>query len=380
MSLNLHLTPDAVRSIQRSSKAAQFQRWYDEVRNVLDGRSPEDQKKALAANQGFLRGLANPRHSGDGEQRSVTPAAVHVDTLMSTFSVMYANGDYIGEQLMPVAPVTKRSDKYAIYPKRERLAFPDDEIGFRSSPNDLQATRTTDNYSVRDYGFKNFLDLETVQNEDAPLNEMLDVVEAVSEGIAFKRDKRIMTITMATGSFGSNTAGAGTNWNDATGGSVVEDILAARAAIWRGHTPTKLIGYCPLAVWNGGIANNPKIRDLFKYTESGLAVTTQVARYFRLDDILITETREDTANIGQTASYARVVTGDVFGIVAAAARPTTRSLQFGTTFRMRNDPFSTQWSDPSIGKRGGIWHRTSVSEDHKIVAADAGFLISSILT
>jgi hypothetical protein len=380
MSVNLHLTSDSVRSIQRNQKADRFQRWYDEVRNCLDGHTPEDQKKALAANQSFLRGLANPRHSSDGEIRAVAPAAVHVDTLMSNFSTMYANGDYIGEQLMPVATVSKRSDKYAVYPKRERLAFPDDEIGFRSSPNELEATRTTDNYSVRDYGYKNYLDLETVQNEDTPLNEMLDVVEAVSEGIAFKRDKRIMTVVMTSGSFGANTNTAGTNWNDATGGSVVEDILAARAALWRGQTPTQLIGYCPLAVWNGGIANNPKIRDLFKYTESGLAVTTQVARYFRLDDILITETREDTANSGQTASYARVVTGDVFGIVAAARNPTTRSLHFGSTFRMRNDPFSTQWSDPSIGKRGGIWHRTSVSEDHKIVSADAGFLITSLLT
>lgn len=384
MSINLELTADSVRSIQGGAKAVRFQRWLDEVKNLLDGRTPEDQKKALAANQAFMRGISSPRFTpaeGAGAlSKAVTPAAVHVDTLMSNFSTMYANGDYIGEQLMPVATVSKRSDKYAVYPKRERLAFPDDEIGHRSKANELEQSRTTDNYSVKDYGYSNFLDLETVQNEDAPLNEMLDVVEQVNEGIAFKREKRILAITMATGSFGSNTTTATTNWNDSTGGSVIEDILAARAALWRGHTPTRLIGYCPLAVWNGGIANNPKIRDLFKYTETGLAVTTQVARYFRLDDILITEAREDTANSGQTASYARMATGDVFGIIAAARSPGVRSLHFGTTFRTRNSPFSTQWADPSVGVRGGIYHRTSVSEDHKIVSADAGFLISSLLT
>lgn len=378
----LFLTADAARQIQRSAnaKAIRFQAWSDEVRNLLDGKTPEDQKKALAANRAFMKGLAAPRVLTDDATRAVTPSAVHVDALMQQFSVMYANGDYIGEQLMPVASVSKRSDKYVVYPKRERLAFPDDEIGYRSSPNELDQTRTTDNYSVKDYGYKNFLDLETAQNEDAPLNEMLDIQEQVQEGIAFKREKRITTIAFASGSYGSNTAGATTNWNDATGGTVIEDILTARAALWRGHTPTRLIAFCPLTVWNGGIANNPKIRDLFKYTETGLAVTTQVARYFRLDDILITEAREDTANIGQTATYARMVTGDVFGIVAAARSPSLRSLHFGTTFRMKGDPFSTQWSDPSIGKRGGIWTRTSVSEDHKIVSADAGYLITSILT
>lgn len=382
--MNLNLSIADVRTIQVNAKALKFGRWYDEVKNILDGKTPEDQKKAIAANQSFLRGLANPRHRGsEGESalaKAVTPASVHVDTLLSTFSTMYANSEYIGEQLMPVVPVSKRSDKYAVYPKRERLAFPDDEIGSRSKSNELEASRTTDNYSVKDYGYSNFLDLETVQNEDAPLNEMLDVVEAVNEAIAFKREKRILTIVGTSGNYGSNTTTAGTNWNDSTGGSIVEDILAARAALWRGHTPTRLIGVCPLAVWNGGIANNAKIRDLFKYTESGLAVTTQVARFFRLDDILITEAREDTANSGQTASYASMMTGDVFAILSVAQRPSLRSLHFGSTFRTRNSPYSTQWADPSVGVRGGVYHRTAVSEDHKVVAGDAAFLLTSLLT
>jgi len=133
MSAKLELTPADVQAIQRTSKAARFVNWRDNLKNLLDGLTPEDQKKAAAANQNFLRGLANPRSSADPDaQRAVTPAAVHVDTLLATMSVMYANGDYIGEQLMPVVPVAKRSDKYSVYPKRERLAFPDDEIGTRA--------------------------------------------------------------------------------------------------------------------------------------------------------------------------------------------------------------------------------------------------------
>ena len=379
---NLILTPEQVRTLQRNAKVMRFRSWYDEVRNLLDGKTPEDQKKALAANQGFLKGLSNPRHRGDGSalEKAVTPSAVHVDSLLSTFSVMYANEDYIGEQLMPVVPVSKRSDKFAVYPKRERLAFPDDKIGYRSSPNELDQTRTTDNYSVQDYGYKNFLDLETVQNEDAPLNEMLDTVEQVQEGIALRREKRILTKVFTSGNFGSNTAAAAVAWDGSTGGSIVADLLAARAALRRGPNPTRVIGYCPLQVWNSGIANNAAIRDLFKYTDSGLAVTTQVARYFRLDDILITEAWEDTANEGQTESDARLVTSKYFGLVRVAQRPTTRSLQFGSTFRMNGDPYSTQWPDPAIGKRGGIWNRTSVSEDHKIVSSDAGFLITGAIS
>lgn len=368
---------------EKTAQVLRFEKWRDEVKNLLDGKTPEDQKKAISANQEFVRGVNRPRYTADGlgaTDKAVTPAAVHVDALMASFSVMYANHEFIGEQLMPVVSVGKRSDKFAVYPKRERFAFPDDEIGQRSSPNELEETRTTDNYSVSDYGYKNFLDLDTLANQDAPLNEMLDLLESILEGVAFRREKRILSIIGTSGNYGGNTVAATNNWNAADGGDVVDNLLAARSAIWVGRNPTRKIGVCPIAVWNGGIANNPKIRDLFKYNQNGLAVTTQVAQYFRLDDILITEAREDTANEGQSASYARMMTGDVFAVIAAATRPTVRSLHFGSTFRMNGTPVTTEWTDPSIGVRGGIWAKVAVSETHKVVAGDSSYLITGILS
>lgn len=368
-------------ALPRTEKGLRYNKWIDEVRNLLDGKTPEEQKRVVSANEAFLKGLAAPRFSAvDGKQKAVTPAAVHVDTLMSNFSVMYANDEYIGERCMPAVPVAKRSDKYAVYPKRERFNFPDDTIGYRSSPNELEATRSTDNYSVVDYGYKNFLDLETAVNEDAPLNEMLDVLEAINEGIAYKREKRISDIVVTSGNYSGNTAGAGTNWNDATGGSIIADIQTAVSSLYTGQSPTKIIGVCPIGVWNSGIFNNPALAERFKYTAGGATLVQQVAQFFGLDELYVCKARTETANEGQTASYSRMWSTDVFAVLRVAVRPTTRSLHFGSTFRMNGDPFTSEWSDPSIGKRGGIWARVSVSEDHKIVAGDAGYLITSILT
>lgn len=370
--------------VQRTAKGLAFERWHNAVREVLDGKTPENQKIAYAKNKALLDGLANPRGRMPDHmpamEKALMPSSVHVDTLISDFSVRYANDEYIGERLMPPVQVSKRSDKYASFPKREAFAFPEDALGPDGKANEITTTRGTDNYSVIGRGLKTSRDLTTIQNQDVPYNELLDMAAEVNNAIAFRREKRINAITFAAGSFGSNTTTAGTNWNDSTGGSIVEDLLAARSNLWRGPTPTKVIGYCTLTVWNTGIANNPKIRDLFKYTGEGLAVTTQVARYFRMDDILISEAREDTANIGQTASYARMATADVFGIVAVAERPTLNSLHFGSTFRMNGDPFTSMWMDPSVGERGGISQRVSVAEDHKIVAADAGYYLTSLLT
>lgn len=363
--------------IQRTARGIAYERFIRSVRQQFN----QDKVKAKSANEAFVRGLREPQRAApDMAQRIITPGGVHVDSVLSNMSVMYANDEYIGERLLPAVPVTHRSGKYYTYNKRDRFAVPDDLIGYRSSPNELDAGRSTDNYSLTDYGFKNYLDYETTQNQDAPLNEMLDVTEALNEAIAFKREKRILAILATAGNYGSNTAAATLAWTLAnSGGSIIADILGAVSALYSGPTPTRKVGFCSLAVWNAGIANNVAIRELFKYTGGGLASTTQVANFFGLDDIYVSRAREDTANSGQTASYARMLTGNVFGIIAVAENPSTRSLHFGSTFRESNDPFTTQWPDPGIGKRGGIWSRVSVSEDHKIVAADAGFLITAVV-
>jgi hypothetical protein len=371
-------------AINRSKAGLDYETWIKTVREQLAGMDQKSKERAKKANQDFARGLRDPKYSASYQAdlaKAITPTAVHVDTVLTTLSVMYKNDEYIGERLMPAVPIEKRSGVFYTYNKRDRLAAPDDEIGHRASPNEIEENRSTDNYSVRDYGLKNFLDLMASQNADAPLDEMVDVVEAVNERMAFRREKRILAIVGVAGSYGSNTTTAATDWDDGTdlGGTIVTDILAADSALWNGMAPTRKIGFCGVDVWNGGIANNPKIAERFKYVETGLQNTTQVARMLGLDDILVSRAREDTANIGQTASYARMMPAAIFGILRVAARPSIRSAHFGSTFRLRSDPFTSQWTDPSIGAHGGIWARVTVSEDHKVVASDAGYLLTSVI-
>lgn len=367
-----------------TERVRQFRKFADGVRNMLDGKTKEDQEKALIANQAFIKGLAEPKHyrapNMSQLEKAVTPAMVHVDSLMSNFSLMYANSRFITDILMPVVMVDKRSDKYSVYPKRERLAVQDTRIGARGNANEIDESRETSNYSVVDYALKGYVEVETIKNQDAPLNEMLDMLEGVLEGLALDREDRRLTILTTAGNYAGNTAGAGTNWNDSTGGSMLTDIRAGISACWNGRGANKKYGFCPITVWNSGIAENAALHERFKYTQGGPAVTKQVANYFGLEDILVTEAREDTANIGQTASYARLVTADVFGIVTVADRPSLRSAHFGSTFRTKDTPFTASWTDPDRGVRGGIVSRTAVSEDHKVVAGDTSFYLTSLLT
>lgn len=376
---------------QQTSKSLRYARYKSALTEVLAGMTDEQRKKSARLNKDFMRGLREPKYRPSYEadmakgvatfEKTLTPQSVHQDTALTTLSVMYANAEYIGEQLMPAVSVAKRSDVYYIYDKRDRLAYPEDEItGAKSNANELDQNRSTANYSVRGYGYKNHLAFDVLQNQDAPLNEMVDVVEQINEGIAFRREKRILAIVGSSSNYGSNTAAAATVWSDATGGSIRADLLAARAALWSGFGPTRKIGFCSLEVWNEGIADNPEIHDLFNAQGAGLPTTQIVANWFRLDDILVSEARQDTANIGQTASYGRMLTDKVFGILSVAQSPTVRSAHFGSTFRLQGTPVSTQWLTPDVGVSGGMYARVAVLEDHKVVAGDAGYLVTSAVS
>lgn len=341
-------------------------KYADNLRRKL--RSPFAKDKAIvaAANEEFIT------------QKAVA-GQVHQNTTLTNMSVQYTNGDFIGLNLMPVVEVAHKSDQYFIYNKRSRLSGPDDRLSGRSSPNEVTDNRSTANYSTKDYGLKNFVDNETLRNQDAPLDEMVDLTEAINDIIALKREQRIAALLTNGSNYGGNTAAlVGVDqFDNASNVTIIQKLQFMGESLWTGSNNTKKVAFCSLEVWNA-IARNTQIRGLFNYVKDGLASTEQVAKYFGFDQILVSDARQDTANEGQTAAYSRIW-GKVFGVLRVAARPTIRSAQFASTFRLKGDPVTDTWYDPSVGKSGGYWARVGLSEDYKIVAPETGYLYTAAI-
>lgn len=338
-------------------------------------------------NLALLLASNDPRHvkmreeanGGLSKMKLLTPGAVHHDSTLSSLSVQYKNEEYIGLELMPVAPVAKLSDYFYKYDKRSRLAAPNDAIGARGEANEIEDKRTDDTYSCKPYALKNYIDAQTLQNQDAPLNEMIDLVEAINELIDFREEMRIAAILTDTGSFGSGqyTSLSGSDrWDSNDGGNPIKDLQNAIKTVWMGRGATQLVGYCSIDVWNV-LSRHPAVLDLFKYNGSspGLATPDMLARFVGLDRILVGKARKDTANEGQTASYDRIW-GKVFGVVRVATRPSIRTAAFGYTMRFGAKK-TDQWFDVSKGAEGGYYARVSLTEDHKVIASDTGFLINT---
>lgn len=349
-------------------RAKKYEEYVGNVKELLSSTDPKHKAAVTRANAGFAR------------LRSITPGTVHQNSTLSSMSVQYANEEYIGEQLMPVVPVAKKSDVYYIYDKRMRLAYPDDRLGDRAQANEIGDSRSTASYLCTVYGYSNFLDVETLENQDAPLNEMVDLTEALSEALAFRRELRIATVMTTSANYGSNTAAiaAANRWDTASGGTIIKNVQDAVKALWSGRGPSEIVGFTSYDVYCV-MSRNPAILDLFKYNGSspGLATPDMIARFLGMNRLLVGKARKDTANEGQTASYSRVWS-DVFGVVRVAKRPNVRNASFGYTLR-HGSPMATQWFDQVPGKAGGYWAKNTVSEDHKIVASDTGYLLTTVI-
>ena len=337
-------------------------------------------KKLLRSNDPGVRQAIARANAGILAIKDANYGNVHSDQVLSTISVQYRNQDFIGTQLMPVISTKSPSGKYYTYNKRDRLAAPDDAVGIRTAPNEIADTaRTLANYTTDPYALKDFVAERTLQAQDAPLDEMVDLVASVNDAIDLREEKRIAAILTSPSAFVGNTLALGgtAQWSD-PGSDPVGAITGARDGLWSGPGgATKLVGYCGLAVYNM-IRRHAKIVADFKHV-AGLKLVTrqQLAEYLELDDLIVGRAWEDTANDGQAASYSRIW-GKVFGIIRIAQSPGIRTAGFGYTFRF-GQKVTTQWYDPAPGVEGGYHCKVGVEEGHMVVAPDAGFLFTGAI-
>lgn len=309
--------------------------------------------------------------------REVGPGQVQDNRFLSNLSLQYKNDDYIGEILMPPVQTPALAGEYPTYDKRSRFAAPDDTMTTRATPNEVSDARGVATYACTPRALTNHVSVLTLRNQQAPLDEMVDLTEAVSEDMALLREQRISTVLTTSGNYlaaNVQTVAAGSRWNDATGGNPISDIQNAVAVLFNGHGPSKIYGWCGLEVWNV-LSRHPAILDLFKYGggSPGLATPDMIAKFFGLDGMLVARARQDIANQGQTASYTRIW-GKSFGVTRVAARASIRNAAYGSTFRFGNID-TRVWFDQRIGTLGGYWATVSVHEQHAIVANDTGALI-----
>lgn len=357
------------------SKGERYRQWRENLAAAMTSMHPKAVAAFTAANESM-------------RQKFLSSDDVHTDQVMSNMSVMYGNDEYIGEELMPVVGVPLRSGNYATYEKRDRMAVPDGNVGDYGEAAELSKSRSQGTYACEDKAWKDAIAATALANQDAPLNEMIDLQEGPLEIGALNREISIAAVAGVSTSYGSNTqALAAANRWDVPGGDPIGIVQTADAALWTGRGPSEKRCFSSLDVYNV-LSRHQDILSLFIYagTSPGLATPDMIARYFGCARYLVGRARKDTANEGQTASYSRIWP-DVFGIVRVSMNPGLRNAVFGSTFRwtLPGVPGSNggivtkQWYDQKRGLGGSYWAEVGYSEDYVVVASDTGYLLTTVI-
>lgn len=358
---------------QASPESQAYGAFRKHLDNLFKGLGDEEELLELAEENEHLKRMM------DISLKDLRPSDVHVAEVLTNLSVMYANEELIGDRVMPtIFNGGKLSAVYYQYDKRDRLAYPDDTMVDDGDPNQLGQNRSQGTVGLDIRSLVEFLDQYVLQNQDAPLNELVDLVDNVLYGLRFRRELRIITAATTAGNFGSNTTAiaAGDRWDTPTGGDPGGVVDAAQAAMWSGSGPGRTVAAMSLTVYNS-LKRNPRILDTFKYggTSPMAANRQMLAEFFEVDEVLVGRARKDTANRGQTAAYSRMWP-DVFGIYRVSQSTTTRNAAFGYTIQDK----PTQQDLQFLLERGakGKWQaRATHADTQKIVCADCAYLVTT---
>jgi hypothetical protein len=310
---------------------------------------------------------------------SLQPSDVHLANILKTMSVEYANDDFIGHQIMPEFFTGKMTGTWYVYDKRRRLAVPDDEVSTDGKRNETSQGRTRSSYTLTIRGLEEFLDQYTIEDQDAPLDEVMDLGLNVLYGLAFREELRIITACTTAGNFGSNTQAiaAGDRITAAGGGDPMAIVDTMKAAVWSGNGPGSWVLTTSLTGYNI-IKRHPQVlASLAGASTRGPAFATQdqLAEFFGVDKFLVGRARKDTANIGQTESYSRMWS-DVLLLTRVADTPSRRNAVFG--WSLKSTPTASMLNfDPNRGGKGGLVYSASHADQQKIAAADTGYLTTT---
>lgn len=311
-------------------------------------------------------------------------ASLHVDQLLSDMAIMYENSSFIADEVSPIKEVTKRSDKYATYARRDRHTIPDDAIEPTSTANLAQWSTGSSNYSVEDHALADWVSKDEEDNADDPFSPLADAQEIILQQMLLGREARVANQVMAAANYAStNKVTLTTPWSDKINGTPIDDIEDGILALAEpnGEHVILVLG---LPVWKALRRHPDILAACGKFSGAGgtgLASRAEVAAAFEIRDVVVGSTRYDSANQGQTASYGWVWGSTTALLARAPKTPKSKDVMLARTFRYRpagqNSIQTATEFDRKRGPRGSTWVQNAFSDDEVIVAADVGYHFSN---
>jgi len=302
---------------------------------------------------------------------------VHVDQALTEVSIAYRNAQLVADQLFPVVPVTKQSNKYFIYSKENFRAL-DDARRPGARANEIDWTLSTDTYFCEGHALAQALPDELRANADQAVDVDVDTTEVLTDLIYLQREIVVASKALDTSVITQNTTLSGNNqWSDFTNSDPLKAVEDQKTTIQKqiGQVPNALLVSYPVFL---ALRSHPKILERFKYTQVGIIQPDHLKAVFNVDNFFVASAVKNTAQEGAADSLDYVWGKNAllfFKPPAAGRRTVSLGYQFSWLFGANTNGFLVKrYRDES---RTADIVEVQLYYDAKVVAPGAGFLWQS---
>jgi hypothetical protein len=299
---------------------------------------------------------------------------VHVDQALTSVSIAYHNAQFVADQIFPVVPVTKQSNKYFIYSK-DRFRILDDARRPGARANEIDWTLSTDTYFCEGHALAQAIPDELRANADQAIDVDVDTTETLTDLIYLQRE--ILAASKATDPavVTQNTTLSGTSqWSDFTNSDPLQAVENQKSTIQKqiGQVPNSLLVSYPVFL---ALRDHPAIIERFKYTQVGILQPDHLRAAFNVDNFFIAAAIKNTAAEG-VADALDYIWGKNALLFFKPPTPGRRTLslgyQFTWLFGANTDGFLVKrYRDES---RTADIVETQLYYDAKVVAPSAAYL------
>ncbi len=330
---------------------------------------------------------------------------IHIDQALTNISVMYRNETYIADQVMPIVPAAKRSDKYFLYKKEDFLSS--SPLSGSGAPASLRRPGTeaaeidysvsTATYFAEEYSYRGLVTDAESAIADNPMQPDIDQTIQLTERLMLDNEISVAGLTCKRANFPSanKTAltggGTGTSWaqyasaNSLPFNNIKDGKLAVIKGIGR-EANAFMLGVDTART----LADHPNVKDLVKYVHADALTMSGLPKVVRGLTVIEGAGQKNTAAEGASYSGANIWQADDGTSVALIyyrnQNPTLRSVTFGYTFEAPDDTSKARgyavrrWREE---KRKGTMIEVSFLRDWRLIAVDGsglalgGYLISN---
>lgn len=295
---------------------------------------------------------------------------LHVDTLLSNISVKYQNTEYIAEQVFPLLPVKKDSDKYRIWVRNFRL--PESIRNHKAVAREHDYAVTTSSFLLQDNALKSYVSDDDADNYDIA-DLRADTTEELTDKIMLRLEKSVADLFTTTNwSLNVSLAAAAAFSANTTVSNPIPIFDTAATTIIQNSGYKPNFGILPRS---GFIAckNHVSVLDRIKYVSKEMTVE-MLAALFDIPKLLVPIASIDTSHEG-LAEVISDVWGDAAFVGYKAESPSPLKPSCGYTF-VKNMPRVRRWRDE---ERKSEAIEVQIKFQPKVVASLTGYLIKDII-